>query len=33
MPVVVMIDADGYRELDDEVVTEAARRARDEVVR
>ncbi|UCG41159.1 MAG: proteasome subunit beta [Acidimicrobiia bacterium] len=33
MPVVVMIDADGYRELDDEVVSEAARRARDEVVR
>ena len=33
MPVVVVIDADGYRELDDATVTEAARRARDEVVR
>lgn len=33
MPLVVVVDADGYREIPDAEVTEAARRARDEVVR
>lgn len=33
MPLVVVVDADGYREIPDSEVTEAARRARDEVVR